>query len=311
MTLTELSIHSERLVKLENDFSHFDDTLQRLSLKKISMTTDQFMSFRNVVNLSLIETGLEEIPDLSLFSRLEYLSVREGRLLDARRLAAAPALRALVLEAPDAALAAVPRLKRATFINAYATDRIFGNCSELESLSVERGSLNALRAGWLAGCARLRRLDLHDNLLEALPDSLLTDAVALTYLDLSHNMLRALPSDLLKRSKTLTHLNVSHNLLTAVPNDLFVHTRQLLRLDLNHNRLTAVPSTLPNGPFELKRLDLSHNQLTDLPESFWFPVTAIASDLNLDLSHNKLSQLLNVSSTEMKLFKGINLSHQL
>lgn len=302
--LTELSVHAERPIGLENDFAHLRETLERVSLERITLTTDQFMSLRNVVNLSLVETGLEEVPDLSRFGRLRWLALRERGLLRAPGLAAAPALRWLTLAAPDAALAAMPGLVGATFVGAYAMERVFGGCGALESLAVERGALRGLRAGLLEGCARLRRLSLARGALEAVPGALLAGAPGLTLLDLSHNRLRALPGGLLRRSGRLTRLDVSHNLLSALPAELFSHARSLSHLDLAHNRLSAVPAALLNGPMRLTHLNLAHNRLSVPPGRSWPSALPVAGGSTLNLGHNELKELPVGLLNELKL-KGI------
>lgn len=194
--------------------------LEHLTLRRIPMTIEQFISIHNITSLTLVDTGLEEVMNLEEFPNLKRLELREPYLLNAEKLNAS-SIEELVLHAPDAGLAAMPQLRNATFIEVYMMGRLFGNCTNLEHLALIDGTLSVLPDHWLVGCSALKSLKLTQlrNLIE-IPGDLLVDTTELLYLDLSHNSLETMPEGLLKHTRSLEYLDVSDNHLKTLSANL-------------------------------------------------------------------------------------------
>ncbi|XP_063376749.1 platelet glycoprotein V-like isoform X1 [Cydia fagiglandana] len=206
------------------------NSLEHLTLRGIPVTTDQFISIHNIKSLTLVDTGLEEVMDLSEFSNLTRLELREPYLLNAEKLSAT-SIEELVLHAPDAGLAAMSHLRNATFIEVYMMGRLFGNCSNLKHLALINGTLSALPDHWLVGCSALRSLKL--------PDDLLADTTELRHLDLSHNSLGTLPEGLLDNTRGLEYLDVSDNHLKSLPAKLPVFLKKVYACGNDHFPMTS------------------------------------------------------------------------
>ncbi|XP_063358861.1 protein toll-like [Cydia amplana] len=203
------------------------NSLEHLTLCGIPMTTDQFISIHNIISLTLIETGLEEVMDLEEFSKLTRLELRDPYLLNAEKLNTT-SIEELVLYAPDAGLAAMPHVRNATFIEVYVMGRLFGNCSNLKHLALIDGTLSVLPDHWLVGCSALKSLKITQlrNLMQ-IPGDLLADTTELRSLDLSHNSLETLPEGLLDNTRSLEYLDISDNHLKSLPAKLPVSLKKL------------------------------------------------------------------------------------
>jgi internalin A len=99
--------------------------------------------------------------------------------------------------------------------------------------------------------------------------------------------IKELPPALFKCT-TLRHLDLSRNLITSLPNE-FASLTQLESVVLSHNRLTAFPTVLYGMP-SLTRVIIDNNGLNAWanPNSLQLPNIE-----ELDLSHNKLSQVIS------------------
>ena len=96
----------------------------------------------------------------------------------------------------------------------------------------------------------------------------------------------------LPRQMVIKQLDLSQNQLTTLPISIASHLRKCTKLDLHHNNVTNIPLFILQLPL-LKDLNLSHNKLSELPNISWS-----ASLIQLNFSYNELN-ILPDKATEL------------
>ncbi len=222
----------------------------------------------SIKSLNLSNAGLTQLPpELSYFTNLQDLNVKDNFLCSVKEVNWPKSLRALDLSENQIVNMADVRLPDA-----------------LKALNLNLNPLISL-ANFEAPDSLLI-LDLNST---EVFDSLFHFRwpAHLIILDLSYNKIESLeglffPDNLLK-------LNLSHNHITDLGNLVFPNNME--KLDLSYNRISSVQSI--SFPAACK-LDLSFNQIEDISGAIFNEYTA-----KIDLSHNQITNLANVAWSRM------------
>ena len=301
------------LVRLDLSYNNFV-TIRRLDskdlpkLKHLDLSHNGFHGLPDVPHpaidlpaleeLKLAHNKLVELPFQLPLSRLMFLDLRHNKFTTLSRVGPAdlPALTQLNISRND--LQMLPELN-------------------LPMLQLLDTSHNNLKQFPLSFCLPgLLQLDLSYNKFVEIPLFDPKELPMLKHLKLSHNALRMLPdADLpMLRLSMLERLEMSHTKSHYLPAQLLLP--KLLSLDLSHNNLTRIPRLQSSDVPKLQLLNLSHNDLGDVTPAMSHTKSHHLSAqlrlprlLSLDLSHNNLTQIPRIQSSDVPKLQLLNLSH--
>ncbi|CAG5058897.1 unnamed protein product [Parnassius apollo] len=304
-----------------------DDELQ-------SLPTAAFQHLSSLRRLGLWRNRFTELPDDTLqgLEQLQQLSLssNELRSLPAGLLAHTPHLKQLDLY--DNALETLPRtvlagLKHLEQVRLYDNRGLlslgngtFASLQALRDLDLSRAGARVMPPDLLQGSHALERLAVAGNALREVPNELLRGLAALSYLDLSRNLLSRLPNAFFADQRNLTDLYLDRNLFETLPGSMFVGLSELKVLSLDHNRLRYIESDAFVGLRALRELRLAHNQLALAPPDTISghgygllaeppsPFNSLFLLTHLDLSHNRVQQLLDDWRNVLVSLQKLNLS---
>ncbi|XP_028306425.1 keratocan [Gouania willdenowi] len=158
----------------------------------------------------------------------------------------------------------------------------------LENLSLSRNRISKIPVGVFSQLNKLNLLDLQSNKLmdDAVTEVSLKGLTNLVQINLAKNQLSTMPIGL---PATTTQLYLDGNNIEKIPAGYFKGLPRVAFLRLNHNKLAS--SGLPEDVFNVSSildLQLSHNQLTEVPH--------ISSGLEqLHLDHNMIKSVSSSS----------------
>ena len=121
-------------------------------------------------------------------------------------------------------------------------------------------------------------------------DAFESSRASLKRLEIIHNDLQSFPFAGLSAFKRLTHLDLHHNQFTSIPDYAFGHNDHIRSIDVSYNKISYVGSHAFDELSALQRLDVSFNRLKVIND-YAFASRVSNTDLQLDLSHNKLFYL--------------------
>jgi len=169
---------------------------------------------------------------------------------------------------------------------------------QLSHLDLSRNEIEDVPDGALSGLGSLRELDLSHNRVSRLTRRSFVGAEALDQLDLSGNQLEDLPTKALQVFESLNALIVDDNPLTSLQSrHLAGFSVRLISVSrMPHLRFVDVEAF-----FDVKRLTTiaMHNnpRLAYISERLVGPQTTSASIFNVQLHHNQLTMIGNLSRT--------------
>ncbi|OQR77997.1 slit3 protein-like [Tropilaelaps mercedesae] len=228
-----------------------------------------------------------------------------------------------------AGLAQLERLDMAHNMLLALPATLFQPTPRLSELYLRNNSLSALPPGLFNGLSKLALLDLAHNQLSALgwlgPDASLTQ---LHVLDLSHNRLTRLDASAFHALVSLQTLELHDNVIEFVADHTFARLGALqtlvlsnnrlqtigplmvtglgpsmLTLQLDHNRIEEIDGDAFRNVSMLQELNLAGNRLSVVP----FSLSALNMLRSLDLAHNEIAEVANVSYQGLEQLYALNL----
>ncbi|CAH2056993.1 unnamed protein product, partial [Iphiclides podalirius] len=333
---------------LDNAHLILREELPSLPLRALELADDAlqtlphapFRHLQQLRRLGLWHNRFEQLPADALqgLGSLQELSFSSNRLatLPGTLLASTPQLRNLDLY--DNELRFLPRSLFAglAFLEQVRLndnrgeltleEGTFSGLTSLTELELSRSGLRSLPADTFRGCSVLKRLLLSGNSLASLPDKLLRGLPALAHLDLSRNELSAIPPSLFADQQNLVELYLDHNSFETLTSSMFLGLSNLELLSLSHNKLRLIAYDAFTTLRSLLRLNLAHNELSfgddgtggvngaDGAEGYLLlggppsPFNGMTLLTNLDLSHNRVHQMLDDWRIVLTALKRLNLS---
>ncbi|KAB0792398.1 hypothetical protein PPYR_14357 [Photinus pyralis] len=169
-------------------------------------------------------------------------------------------------------------------------------------LTITNSNLSNITSKFFKNIINTKELIINSSAIP-LSGKLFTHLDRLDVLILNNNSMEELPQGFFDGPQNLRVLKLSYNGLGRLPNNTFTEIH-LQELDLSHNRF--VDLSLPCELQQLTYLDLSHNQIANL-RNLSPPCTPLLKVL--DLSHNRLVDLNPLR--ELRYLQKIDLSHNL
>ncbi|CRK93291.1 CLUMA_CG006834, isoform A [Clunio marinus] len=128
-----------------------------------------------------------------------------------------------------------------------------------------------------------------------------------------NSSLEQLPVDLFHYFPNIETLYAANLGLKSVNKNLFENASKVVEVHLEGNKLTELENSLFSGAGNLKKIFLSRNLITKIGNETFkrhTKTTAINQQLeDIDLSHNKLSEIEFGTFSDIKLLKNLILSH--
>lgn len=233
--------------------------------------------------------GLKTFPNIPPHTWYLYLQNNLIEVLSADALRNATELRWLNLNRNKITSEGVEKdvlIKMSHLAHLYMDDNLLSSVpsplpASLEHLRLSRNRISSIPNGVFIGLDKLNLLDLQGNKLmdDAVTEVNLKGLNNLIQINLAKNQLSNMPNGL---PPTTTQLFLDGNNIEKIPSGYFKGLPKVAFLRLNHNKLGS--SGVPNDVFNVSSmldLQLSHNQLTQVP--------LISSGLeHLHLDHNNI-----------------------
>ncbi|ESO88931.1 hypothetical protein LOTGIDRAFT_182816, partial [Lottia gigantea] len=289
--LGELSLHSNRISRINNQVMERMPLLIELDLSNNSITYFNIFTFKDqyrLRNLNLSNNLIQSIPKqaFKFVHSLKSLDLSKNNITDFSKSA-------------------------------------FKGLRKLKLVDLSQNSLLTLQPEVFVALPALRTLNLSHNTLTVYPS--FHDMKSVDILDLSHNNLSAVDITTFYGLSAVTDLNLRHNQLDYIPHGVFQHCRKLetlclsdndirdisaggflklenlLKLDLSFNKLTETVTVLSNLP-NLMELDLSFNFITKVYRG-QFP----DSVQKIDLSRNAINYIAPFTFRTMHQLKNVRI----
>lgn len=183
---------------------------------------------------------------------------------------------------------------------------VLSSAPNIESVDLSWNAISTMEPMAFSNLAQLHKINLSHNLLVKLESATFNELPALLYLDLSFNQLEVISADAFSTCSALQQIFLCFNELVWFETLLPI---SILKLDVSNNYIRNL-TIAPVVPFEATKLskvepvliDARNNSIRTFSINNELPVT------HLDLSHNDLGELFNVSSvkTLVKLNLAMN-----
>ncbi|XP_022914267.2 protein artichoke [Onthophagus taurus] len=159
----------------------------------------------------------------------------------------------------------------------------------LKLLDLSGNKIKYIEENGLRKLIGLKKLFLGNNLIRNVNNAAFGGLINLEILDLQRNQLNQIPQYLFYELVQLKALNLKRNKLIEVEKNVFNNNGYLKMIDLSENQIKQLPIFENN---KIETINASFNQLTTLPQS----LSKLESLKNLDLTNNKIKELINLSS---------------
>ncbi|XP_076032645.1 chaoptin [Oratosquilla oratoria] len=199
--------------------------------------------------------------------------------------------------------------------------------NKVQFMDLSHNHIENLPPECFSDVAFLRVLDLSHNHLRSLPGSAFRGTLLET-LKLSHNEFVTMPAaGLSEVERTLHYLDISNNHLEHLDSTMFYSFSNLIELNLASNKLTILPDNVFESLINLISLDLSGNPVrANFKELFHYthkvqklnlanigfsssPIIPLPNLIHLNLSSNLISEVEVQSIENLRLLRGLDLSH--
>ncbi|KAF7989522.1 hypothetical protein HCN44_008196 [Aphidius gifuensis] len=195
------------------------------------------------------------------------------------------------------------------FSNKSLSSKLLINKNKLVTfhLNENRKNLTTLPNKFLANLHELKVVYINDNNLIYLPEDLFLNSTNIKHIFLQQNNLNVLPIGIFLNLKSLEKIDLSKNQIEIIPRNLFDDLSSLEELNLQGNKIYKIEMKAFIGPKNLQTVNLAFNNLTLSSSSNKTPFEDLINIRNLDLSNNKISQLIQ-DLKELKKLLTLNLA---
>jgi Leucine-rich repeat (LRR) protein len=171
---------------------------------------------------------------------------------------------------------------------------------DLEELNLESNNINEIKP-FIRELKKLTAINFsHNKISEITP--YIRELSNLTAINLSHNNINKLPKEM--RELDLKTIYFNNNHLTVFPS-FIVNLSNPHVIDLSHNKIKEIPNNFKKNSFiYLEKLNLDHNIIEELPANIF-----VAEVKNLSLKHNKIKKIKDFDLVLSSYTKSIDLSH--
>lgn len=269
---------------------------QANNLKKLPKEINKLIRLER---LTIGNTELQEIPDISNLQKLKTLNITNsklsklhssiGKLTNLERVSLSSGnLTELPKEIGD-----VPYLSslHVSDNKLKALPKELGNCLLLDDIDFSKNVLKSI-PDELTRCRKMRSININENELTILPESIGSWTTLSTFYA-ENNKITNIPVGF-GEMNSLYYLKLKNNNISTLPSD-FMEMKNINTLDLSNNKLTALPA-LNKGWKNLSTLNLSNNLIKTLDNHKFYLTGIRASEgryasEHLDLSGNPITSV--------------------